>query len=67
MELTQAIEYANFPDKVIVLSGDLQKDMTLLRNISENPIEYKKDIDIDAIKNRISLLKNIVALFSSNS
>jgi len=52
-----------FPDNVIGLSGDLKTDMQLLKNITENPEKYKKTIDIEKIKNRISLLKNIEQLF----
>jgi hypothetical protein len=54
-----------FPDKVIVLSGDLQKDMELLRNISENPTAYKKNINVEIIKNRIYLLRNLKELFGN--
>jgi hypothetical protein len=54
-----------FPDKVIVLSGDLQKDMDLLRNISENPSAYKKNINVEIIKNRIYLLRNLKEVFGN--
>jgi len=54
-----------FPDKVIVLSGDLQKDMTLLHNISENPTAHKKNINVEIIKNRIYLLRNLKELFGN--
>jgi hypothetical protein len=53
-----------FPDKVIVLSGDLHKDMDLLRNISQNPSVYKKNINVEIIKNRIYLLRNLKELFN---
>jgi hypothetical protein len=52
-----------FPDNVIVLSGDLIKDIELLKNITINPDSYKKNIDVEKVKNRISLLKNIETLF----
>jgi len=54
-----------FPEKVILLSGDLNKDMDLLRNISENPSKYKKNINLEIIKNRIYLLRNLKELFSN--
>jgi hypothetical protein len=54
-----------FPNNVIVLSGDIKQDMELLRNVAENPSQYKKDIDVEAIKNRIYLLRNLDELFNS--
>jgi len=55
--------HSYFPDNVIVLSGDLNNDMELLKNIAENPAKYKKNINNQSIKNKISLLKNIENLF----
>jgi len=52
-----------FPDNVILLSGDLEKDILLLKNIVVNPEHYKKKIDIEVIKNRIYLLRNLDTLF----
>jgi hypothetical protein len=52
-----------FPDNVIVLTGNLNKDMEILRKISENPVQYKKEINVEKIKNRISLLRNLKDLF----
>jgi len=52
-----------FPNNVIVLSGILKADMELLKNIVENPAKYKKNIDVDTVKNKISLLKNVEQLF----
>jgi hypothetical protein len=52
-----------FPNNVIVLSGILKADMELLKNIVDNPEKYKKNIDVDTVKNKISLLKNIDQLF----
>jgi hypothetical protein len=52
-----------FPENVIVLSGDLDKDILLLKKIIENPENYKKNIDIEVIKNRVYLLRNLDTLF----
>jgi Glycosyltransferase family 10 (fucosyltransferase) C-term len=52
-----------FPNNVIVLTGDLNIDMELLKNIIETPEKYKKSIDIDVVKERVYLLKNIETLF----
>jgi hypothetical protein len=54
-----------FPDLFVPLSSDLSTDMQLLHNIKENPEKYKKKIDIDFIKNKINLLKNIKNIFQS--
>jgi NDP-sugar pyrophosphorylase family protein len=52
-----------FPENVIVLSGDLYSDMDLLQKLVDNPGKYKKKININTIKDKISLLKNIKTLF----
>jgi hypothetical protein len=52
-----------FPDSLIVLSGDLNSDVQLLKSIVENPMKYKKTIDVKTIKNKISLLRNIENLY----
>lgn len=52
-----------FPDNVVYLTGDLNRDMKLLTNIITNPEKYKKDIDIDAIDKKVSLKNNITQLF----
>lgn len=54
-----------FPDKVISLSSDLSKDIDLLKQIVENPEKYMKKIDIETIKNKTNLLKNLDILYSS--
>jgi hypothetical protein len=52
-----------FNDSVILLSGNIDTDMLLLSNIIKNPEQYKKDIKLDEIKNRINLIKNLESLF----
>jgi hypothetical protein len=52
-----------FSDNVIFLSGNVEKDMFLLTNIIKNPEQYKKNIKLDEIKNKISLIKNVKNLF----
>ena len=52
-----------FNDKVILLSGNIEMDMLLLSNIIKNPEQYKKHINLDEVKNRINLIKNIESLF----
>ena len=52
-----------FPEMVIKLSGDLDKDLALLEDILKNPENYRKRIDIQSVKNTTSLVKNIPRLF----
>lgn len=52
-----------FNDNVILLSGNIETDMLLLSNIIKYPEQYKKNIKLDEIKNRINLIKNIESLF----
>jgi hypothetical protein len=52
-----------FPEMVIKLSGDVEKDIALLGDILKNPDNYRRHIDIQAVKNTTSLVKNIPRLF----
>ena len=52
-----------FPELTITLSGDVTKDMTLLRNIIENPEQYKYDINQNKIRQRLNLVENLRNLF----
>ena len=45
-----------FPANVIMLSGNIEQDMTLLRNILLNPKKYTAKINVDSIKNKLNLL-----------
>ena len=48
-----------FPDNVILLSGDVERDMELLRDIIASPGKYHRDINIHNIENRVNLLANL--------
>jgi hypothetical protein len=52
-----------FPDSAIVLCGNLSEDIQLLKDITTNPEKYKKKIDVDYVKDKVSLLKNVENLF----
>jgi len=52
-----------FPGNLLVLSGDLSKDIELLKKIHSNPENYKKKIDIEYVKNKMYLLRNIKDLY----
>ena len=48
-----------FPDNVILLSGDVERDMELLRDIIASPEKYHRDINIDIIEDRVNLLTKL--------
>jgi hypothetical protein len=48
-----------FPNYVTTLSGSVEHDMVLLRDILTNPEKYKKDIDVKSVHESIDLLHNI--------
>jgi hypothetical protein len=52
-----------FPNMTIRLSGNINEDMELLKRICKNVENYKKKIDVEEIKNKIFLLRNIEKLF----
>jgi hypothetical protein len=54
-----------FPNITIGLSGDLEKDMSMLSDILTKPSEYKKTIIQDEIRPKINILKNLDNIFSS--
>jgi len=45
-----------FPANVILLSGDLINDMTLLRNVILNPRKYMAKINVEGVKGKINFL-----------
>ena len=52
-----------FPDNTILLTGYVDEDLEILKNVLLNPAKYKKTIDVDSIKNKMNLLKNLDKLF----
>ena len=52
-----------FPEMVIQLSGDVDKDMALLMLILNHSEEYRRPIRLDDVKNTTSLVKNIPEIF----
>jgi len=49
---------------VIQLKGKLEYDMPLIIHILNYPNNYKKNINVEAIKNKMSLLRNLDTIFS---
>jgi hypothetical protein len=53
-----------FPDNIIKLTGNIDKDIVLLKNILRNPDIYQKNIDLRSIHKKLSLVENIDHIFS---
>jgi hypothetical protein len=54
---------ALFPEHTIRLSGDVTKDMTLLRDILYHPTQYKREFDQENVRSRLNILKNLDKVF----
>lgn len=52
-----------FPEYTIVLSGNVQQDMNLIRDILYHPRQYKREIDQERVRPALNLLKNLDTLF----
>lgn len=53
----------HFPEKVIMLTGDISKDMSLLNDICTYPGKYRKEINVEEVKRVIYLFQNMDNLF----
>jgi hypothetical protein len=56
-----------FPNNVIVLTGNINADIGIIQNILRNPSQYKSNVDVDTIKNKVNLLKNLDKVFPSGA
>ncbi len=54
-----------FKDLTINLSGNLEYDINLIKNITETPNNYIKHISQNEIRNKINLLKNLDTIFNN--
>ena len=52
-----------FPNNVFIMTGDTERDMRLLKKICADPEKYKKDVEIENVKNVIYLLRNIGSIY----
>jgi len=52
-----------FPENTIVLSGDIIKDIILIRDIVNNPAQYKREFNQTVVRSRLNLLKNLDEIF----
>ena len=53
-----------FPDNVIHLSGNVLTYMQILVNICREPEKYKKNINVDEIEQKVSLLSNLDKVYA---
>jgi len=51
-------------ENVILLTGNLAKDMNMIVDILKNPEVYYKDIDVEKVEKKVNLLKNAKKLFA---
>jgi len=56
-----------FPNNVIVLTGNINADIIMIENILRNPSQYRSNVDVDTIKNKVNLLKNLDKVFPSGA
>lgn len=59
---TKIEEY--FGDSLIQMSGDVKTDMQLICDVLNYPEKYQKNIDLDLVKSKTSLIQNIKEIFS---
>lgn len=52
-----------FPNNTISLSGKVEDDIQLLELILQNPDKYVKQLDLENVRNRVYLLRNMDVLF----
>jgi hypothetical protein len=53
-----------FPGSVISLSGKINEDIAIIRQIIENPSTYRKKINVEDIKEKINMLKHLGEFYS---
>lgn len=53
-----------FGDNVILLNGDIINDMNFIVDILNYPEKYRRNIDVEMVKKKVSLLRNLDNIFS---
>jgi len=54
-----------FPNTIYKLSGNVDQDFELLKRLVENPEVYIKKIDVNGVKEKINILKNLDFVYSA--
>ena len=49
---------------IIKLSKSIERDIDLIKDIIKNPDHYKKEINLDEVKDKVYLLRNLDTIFS---
>ena len=49
---------------IIKLSKSIESDIDLIKDIIKNPDHYKKEINLDEVKDKVYLLRNLDTIFS---
>lgn len=52
-----------FGEDVISLTGEANRDVELIKDVLKNPEQYKRNIDVNKIKEKISLMQNLDNIF----
>jgi hypothetical protein len=53
-----------FPGNVILLSGNIKYDMLLLRDIINNPEKYRRKINVEEVKKKLNIFRNLDKVFT---
>lgn len=55
-----------FPNSLVKLNGNIENDIEVLKSILREPEKYRKAIDVEDVKRKTSLIRNIPRLYSSS-
>jgi hypothetical protein len=53
-----------FPDNIIKLRNKIDTDMKLITRICNNPGEYRKNINVELVKDKINIIKQFPYILS---
>jgi len=56
-----------FPEQSLVLTGRVETDITLIKNILREPEKYRKEINVPKVKQTIGLIQNIDVVFNNGN
>lgn len=56
-----------FPEQILALTGSVETDITLIKNILREPEKYRKEINVPNVKQTIGLIQNIDNIFDNSN
>ena len=56
-----------FPEQTLALTGSVETDITLIKNILREPEKYRKEINVPNVKQTIGLIQNIDNIFDNSN